>query len=387
MNRLIRYALLLLVILLAVAAGWKYYGQTANDNAGGKKKNGDKTVPVNVAEVGQRDMQLIRRFTGTLKPRAEFIVAPKIAGRIKAIHVELADRVERGMVVAEIDDAELRQTVAQAEAELLVAQANHSEAVKLQSIAERELERITKLRKTGVSSEAQIDAASAEQLIKAGLVNVTRAKITKAEAELEAARIQLQEARVLADWHDGSEQRHVAERFIDEGQTVSANTPLLKIVEIDPVVAVFHVTETDYASLSVGQSVRLGTDAFRGEEFTGVIERISPVFSEDTRQASVEIGVANHDLRLKPGMFVRADVIMQSAEQVAVIPERALYRRDESLGVFLLEPDTDEVKWIQLETGIEQDGFVQVIKPALAGRVVTLGQQMLKAGSTVRVVE
>ncbi len=344
-------------------------------------------MPVNVAEVGQRDMQLIRRFTGTLKPRAEFIVAPKIAGRIKAIHVELADRVERGMVVAEIDDAELRQTVAQAEAELLVAQANHSEAVKLQSIAERELERITKLRKTGVSSEAQIDAASAEQLIKAGLVNVTRAKITKAEAELEAARIQLQEARVLADWHDGSEQRHVAERFIDEGQTVSANTPLLKIVEIDPVVAVFHVTETDYASLSVGQSVRLGTDAFRGEEFTGVIERISPVFSEDTRQASVEIGVANHDLRLKPGMFVRADVIMQSAEQVAVIPERALYRRDESLGVFLLEPDTDEVKWIQLETGIEQDGFVQVIKPALAGRVVTLGQQLLTAGSTVRVVE
>lgn len=387
MNRLIRFALLLLLVLLAVAVGWKYYAQTTTGSAGEKKKAGDKTVPVNVAEVVQRDMQLVRRFTGTLKPRAEFIVAPKIAGRIKAIHVDLADRVERGMVVAEIDDAELRQTVAQAEAELLVVQANHSEAVKLQSIAERELARITKLRKTGVSSEAQIDAASAEQLVKAAMVNVTRAKITKAEAELEAARIQLQEARVLADWHDGSEKRHVAERFIDEGQTVSANTPLLKIVEIDPVIAVFHVTEMDYASLSVGQSVRLSTDAFRDENFNGVIERISPVFSEDTRQASVEIGVANPDLRLRPGMFVRADVIMQSVNQATVVPERALYRRDERVGVFLLEPDSEQVKWIELDAGIAQDGFVQVIRPALDGRVVTLGQQMLKAGSTVRIVE
>ncbi len=386
MSKTVRIIFVLILAALLAAIAWKLLGQ-APGKVKKKSAAADLLVPVQAGDVGVRNMQLVRRFSGTLKPNAEFIVAPKIAGRIVAIHVDLADTVQRGMVVAEIDEAELQQNVAQAEAELLVMQANHSEAVKLQTIAKRELKRIEKLRSTGVSSEAQIDTASAEQLAKVALVNVTRAKITKAEAELATARIKLQEAKIHANWLAGSDSRLVAERFIDEGETVSANTPLLKIVELDPLIAVFNVTEADYASLHQGQSVRLSTDAYASEEFAGSIERIAPVFSEDTRQARVEIKVPNISQKLKPGMFVRADVVLAEAADAIVIPAGALYRRDDSQGVFLLNAAQDSVSWVGVKTGIEQDGYVQVTEPALQGRVVILGQQMLKPGSAVRIVK
>ena len=387
MFKVFKLIAVLLLVALVAAVAWRLNEVAGKSDSSKGKRSSDKPVPVEVADITRQSVQLIRRFTGTLKANAEFIVAPKIAGRLQLVHVDLADRITRGMVVAEIDQAELKQQVAQAEAELLVAKANHSEAQQLLVIAERELKRIEKLRKTGVSSAAQIDTASAEQLAKAALVNVTRAKITKAEAELEAARIQLQETTIKADWRGGSDERLVAERYVDEGETVSANTALLKIVELDPLIAVFAVTEADYANLSQGQSVQLSTDAFVGETFAGKITRISPVFSEDTRQARVEVTIDNARLKLKPGMFVRLEVVIRQANDAIVIPERALYKRDEKQGVFLLMADAGEVQWQPVTAGISQNGLVQVVQPVIEGKVVTLGQQMLKPGSKVKVVE
>ena len=387
MFKVFKLIAVLLLVALVAAVAWRLNEVAGKSDSSKGKRLSDKPVPVEVADITRQSVQLIRRFTGTLKANAEFIVAPKIAGRLQLVHVDLADRITRGMVVAEIDQAELKQQVAQAEAELLVAKANHSEAQQLLVIAERELKRIEKLRKTGVSSAAQIDTASAEQLAKAALVNVTRAKITKAEAELEAARIQLQETTIKADWRGGSDERLVAERYVDEGETVSANTALLKIVELDPLIAVFAVTEADYANLSQGQPVQLSTDAFVGETFAGKITRISPVFSEDTRQARVEVTIDNARLKLKPGMFVRLEVVIRQANDAIVIPERALYKRDEKQGVFLLMADAGEVQWQPVTAGISQNGLVQVVQPVIEGKVVTLGQQMLKPGSKVKVVE
>jgi multidrug resistance efflux pump len=73
-------------------------------------------------------------------------------------------------------------------------------------------------------------------------------------------------------------QRVVAERYVDDGQTVAANAPLLLIVELNPIVGVVFVTEKDYAYLAPGQPVSLTTDAFSGEQFRGRIDRIAPVF-------------------------------------------------------------------------------------------------------------
>ncbi len=385
-----RRSWLFLLILLAVSAS---VGGLIYDRLTGSRENvasNSKTtqpIPVEVATVEQDHIERQRTFSGTLQAQAEIVVAPKVSGRIEQLDADLADIVSQGQVVARLDNDEYVQDVRQAEAELAVARANLAEAQSLLKIAERELERVEKLRQRGVSSESQRDAAKADQLAKQAHVDVTRAQVTRAESALESARIRLGYTVVTANWRGDSEQRVVAERYVDEGETVSANTPLLRIVELNPITVVFFVTERDYALLQQGQNASLTTDAYPGESFSGTVVRISPVFRESTRQAQVELRVENPLLRLKPGMFARVTVTLEQALNAIIVPEQALITRDGRSGVFVVSADRKSVSWRPVTLGIQQGGRVQVTGAPLTGQVVVLGQQLLDDGSAIRVAE
>jgi RND family efflux transporter MFP subunit len=377
--------MLLLLLGLGGALAWSIHQRLATTTGPVARSTDRQPVPVQVTAVERGPIELLRTFTGTLEAPAEFVVAPKVSGRVERLNVDLADKVTRGQVVAVLDDAEYVQAVARAEADLEVERASHAEAYSLLKIAERELERIEQLQARGVSSESQRDAAKAEQLAKQALVAVTRARIARAEADLEAARIRLGYTQVTAGWHGGSEQRVVAERYVDEGVTVAANAPLLRIVELDPITAVFFVTERDYARLQAGQRAGLTTDAFPEETFHGGIQRIAPVFREATRQARVEVRVPNPDLRLKPGMFVRATVRLERLEDALIVPEQALITRDGRQGVFLVDTASGSAVWREVQSGIRQGERMEVSGAELSGPVVILGQQLLDDGMPVHV--
>jgi len=383
-----RWLFSLLALALAAAIGWQVYARLeALHQGGGKERRQARAVPVLAAPIERAPIALERTFSGTLEAHEEFFAAPKVGGIVRRLAVNLGDRVSRGQVIAELDNAEFVQAVAQAEAELEVARANLAEADSLLQIAERELDRIDRLSARGVSSASQRDAAQADQLARQAHLQVTRAQLARAEAQLETARIRMGYTRVSADWHGDDERRTVADRLVDEGETVTANTPLLKIVRLDPINAVFHVTEKDYGGLSTGQQVTLVTDAFPDSEFSGVIERIAPVFREATRQARVEVRVDNPQRQLKPGMFARATVVLERVAEATVVPAAALIRRDGEDGVFVLSEDGAAVAWRPVRPGIRQGERTQVSGEGLNGRVVVLGQQMLKDGSAVFIAE
>jgi len=371
---------LLLAVVLAIGLALLLQGGDRK-----KGKSGDRPVPVEVAPVQHGPIELQRAFTGTLEAAAEFVVAPKVSGRIEQLSVDLADTVSRGQLVARLDNAEYVQSERQAEANLAVAQANLAEAKSLLKLADRELKRVEDLRKRSVVSDSQVDAARADQLARQAHVAVTKAEVNRAEAELQAARIRLGYTEVTAGWRGGDDQRVVAERYVDEGQTVSANAPLLRIVELDPVKAVFFVTEQDYTSLHPGQTALLNTDAYGEENFQGEITRIAPVFRESTRQARVELRVANPDMRLKPGMFVRVTAVLRRVEDALVVPEPALVKRQDGYGVFQVSADGQSVHWQPVQPGIRQGQRVQVSAEGLSGQVVVLGQQLLEDGSSIRI--
>jgi len=378
------------ILLVLGAVGLLAWGVYERLNVPGHKaasKAAKPPVPVEVAPVEHGPIELLRTFTGTLEARAEFVVAPKVSGRVEQLDLDLADEVTRGQVVAVLEDAEYVQAVARAQADLEVARASNAEAESLLKIADRELNRIDELRGRGATSESQRDIAKAEQLAKQAQVKVTSARIASAAADLEAARIRLGYTQVTADWRGGSERRVVAERYVDEGETLAANAPMLRIVELDPITAVFFVTERDYARLRPGQQARLATDAFPGETFSAVIQRIAPVFRESTRQARVELQVDNPGLRLKPGMFVRATVMLERIERAVIVPQQALTRREGRSGVFVVSAAGDAVAWHAAEPGILQDGRLQLQGVELDGRVVVLGQQLLDDGSAVRITD
>lgn len=351
-----------------------------------EKKSNINAAPVEVKAIRHGSIELLRTFSGTLEPRAEFVVAPKVSGRLERLTVNISDSVQRGELVGDLDNEEYIQAVALAEADLAVTKANLSEARSAMQTANRELERIRTLRQRGVASEVQLDSASANQLAKRVEYEVAQANVQRAESSLETANIRLGYTKINAGWSGGADQRVVAERYVDEGEMVSANTPLLRIVELNPITGVIFVTEREYARLQPGQEILLVTDAYPDETFKGNIERIAPVFKQTTRQARVELTINNDRKRLKPGMFIRATVVLSRSDDAVIIPGEALTKRDDRIGIFLVNEGGETVNWQMVETGIRQGDEVEILGEPLSGRVVTLGQHLLSDGSVITIV-
>lgn len=374
----------------------------------GKPRGGPSRPPAPVEAAPLRVGSLVERrtFSGTLEATLEFTVAPKVGGRLEAVHVDLGDVVEAGDIVATIDDAELVQVVAQAEAEVAVARANQGEAESAHLLAERALRRTESLSQQGITSEAELDNARVNEAARRSRLDVTAAQVARAEATLAAARIQLSYADVTALWASDSaapevgagsdvapvDRRVVGRRFVDAGGFVTAGTPLMSIVDLDPIVAVITVPERDYAHLTPGLAARITTDAYPGQSFVGVIDRLAPVFNRSTRQVRVELVVANPDLRLKPGMFVRAALDLAEVRDTAIAPFAALAERGGRTGMFVLDASGAAVAWRPVELGVREGDDVEVLGEGLAalaaaGRgVVVLGQELCDDGAPVRVV-
>ena len=379
--------ILFLTVLLigAAAAGWFIFTQLQNRTESNKGGKSSRPIPVEVAQIQRGPIALQRTFSGELEALAEFVVAPKVSGRVERVFVNIADRVKRGQVVAELDNAEYIQAVAQAGADLVVAKANLAKASSDLEIATREFKRTESLLKRGIASDSEFDAAGQDQLAKLAQLKVAEAHKTKAESSLETANIRLGYTKVTAGWTGGNEYRLVAERYVDEGQTVAANAQLLMIIEPDPIVGVVFITERDYAYLKPGQLVSLTTDAYPNEQYMGRIDRIAPVFRKSTRQARIEMIIDNPQQRLKPGMFIRATVVLAQVPEATIIPEQALTIRDDRSGVFIVSQDRKSVVWREVTVGIREGNRVQVEGDGLSGRVVTLGQQLVRDGSAIMI--
>lgn len=375
----------LLLIGAAAGAGWLIFSQVNGQDGSGKKGKTMRPVPVEVARIQREAITLQRTFSGELEALAEFVVAPKVSGRVERVIVDIADTVKRGQVVAELDDDEYIQAVAQAQADLEVAKAKLSEAESALEIVSREFKRTESLLKRGIASDSEFDAARQNQQAKQAQLKVAAAQVAKSESSLKTANIQLGYTKVTAGWSGGDENRVVAERYVDEGQTVAANAPLLLIVEMNPIVGVFFVTEQDYGHLQPGQTVSLTTDVYPDENNFGRIDRIAPVFRKTTRQARVEMTIDNPKHRLKPGMFIRATVVLDRVPDATVVPEQALTKRNDRTGVFIVNEDGRSVAWREVKAGIRDGSRVQVEGEGLSGWVVTLGQQLISDGSPIAI--
>lgn len=377
------YIAAVLLIGAAAGIGWLIFDRLQDGPQVRAIGEEMRPAPVEAAPVELGTIELRRTFSGELEALARFVVAPKVSGRVERMLVKIADTVERGQVVAELDDDEYVQAVNQAQADLLVAKANLAEAESALEIADREFKRTESLLKRGIASDSEFDAAKQDRLARQAQLKVAEARLKRAESSLETANILLGYTKVIADWSGDDRNRVVAERFVDEGQTVAENADLLSIVKLDPVVGVVFVTERDYGRLAPGQPVSLITDAWPGERFSGRIDRIAPVFRTATRQARVEITVENPEHRLKPGMFIRAEVVLARADDAVIVPEQALAIRNDKTGVFVIDEDGPVAVWREAAVGIREGGRVQVEGDGIAGRVVVLGQQLVKDGSPV----
>ncbi|MCU0237387.1 MAG: efflux RND transporter periplasmic adaptor subunit [Acidobacteria bacterium] len=374
--------LIALVLLVAAFLGWKIY-QKAKSGEGGPGAGG-VAVAVEIAPVEKGAMRDLGSFTGTLTARSRVVVAPKISGRLNRLLVDIGDAVRSGQLLAVLEDDEYRQQALQAEADLRVAKANREEAHSSLTMAERNLERARALHQSGIQSDAQLDqVVSAFESQKARL-SVAEAQVANREAALESARVRLSYTQIRASWDRGGAVRYVGERFADEGVLLTVSTPILSIVELQPILAVINVTDKEYFRLKNGQAATISGSAFPGEEFHGRIVRIAPLLQEASRQARVEIEVDNPKKLLKPGMFVNARIEFTRRAGVPVVPYNALAKRGGEQGIFMVDLAAQTARFLPVRTGIVEGGRVEILEPRdVAGHVVVLGHYLLETEGRV----
>ncbi len=120
--------LILMALLMgtAVVSGWFIFARFQERAGSSESAKTLRPVPVEVTQIQRGPIVLQRTFSGELEALAEFVVAPKVSGRVERVMVNIADTVKRGQIVAELDNDEYIQAVAQAQADLEVARAKLS---------------------------------------------------------------------------------------------------------------------------------------------------------------------------------------------------------------------------------------------------------------------
>ncbi len=376
--------LTVLAILILGFLGWEIYHRAVA--SGGNPAAGQRGVSVAV-EIGPIERGSIKdmgQFTGTLIPKSNVTVAPKISGKLNQLLIDIGDPVRRGQLVAVLEDEEYQQQMLQAEADLRVARANLEEARSSLEISKRDLERAKTLHEKGIQSDSQLDAVVAQHDAQNARYEVAMAQLANQEAALESAKVRLSYTRIRASWEKGSDTRYVGERFVDEGAMLSPNTAILSIIELRPITAVVHVTDRDYFRLQTGQKAEITGSAFPGEVFSGRVVRIAPLLKETSREARVEIEIENPKELLKPGMFITTQIEFASRGEATIVPLSALVNRAGQQGIFLADIENKKALFRPVKVGIVEGERAEILDPPLgSGYVVTLGHHLLEDGTAI----
>jgi RND family efflux transporter MFP subunit len=166
---------------------------------------------------------------------------------------------------------------------------------------------------------------------------------------------------------------------------MAVGSPIITVVGLDTVFVELAVTEQDSQNLKPGKTAAVTTDAIPDKTFDGVVYRMAPFFQSASRTAAVEIALRNNSRLLKPGMFARINITLNSDGHARVVPSAALIEKDGKFSVFVVG-DSSKVTNVPVRVGINDGKYAQILSPAdLDGHIVTLGQHLLKDGSTVTV--
>lgn len=287
------------VLLLAIGA-WAF-----------SRADASEASPYRFAEVEQGDLEATVSATGSLGAVTTVEVGTQVSGQVAAIMADFNDRVSKGQLIARIDATLARQSVADAQASL---ERNRAELDQ----AEREYERNKQLFEKQVVTESEMNTVEYR-------LAVARANVKSAQLSVDRARQNLAYTNIYAPI-DGI----VVERSVDVGQTVSASTsaPQLFLIANDlaRLEILASVDESDIGMIQEGQTARFTVQAYPDETFSGSVRqvRLQSSTQENVVNYTVVIEVRNPEGKLLPGMTATVDFLIQTAEDVLMVPNAAL---------------------------------------------------------------
>lgn len=335
-------------------------------------------MTVEVSKATKGDISAELNVVGNLIGAQTVDVVPRTAGRLVTMNVKLGDRVSRGQTLARIEDQEINEQVKQAEASFEVAQATIRQREADLKFSVINFERSQNLFQRQLLPRQSLDDAEARQAASSAQLDLARAQLSQTQARLEELRIAKTNTNVTSPVTG-----FVSQRNMDVGAWASQQSPVASVVDISSVRLVANVVEKDLRLVNAGDPARVTVDAYPGETFSGRIARVAPVLDPATRTAEIEIEVPNADVRLKPGMYARMSVTIESRKDTTLVPKASVVDYDGTRGVFTMTAD-NKAKFQPLEIGIEDNDRVEVRAGLSAtDTLVTSGASALRNNDTL----
>jgi len=297
---------------------------------------------------------------GTVAAVRGVTVSADLPGVVERITFESGQAVRQGDVLAVLDTR-------QEHAQLAAADAQHD-------LARLNFDRMNGLLNERVISRAEFDQATADQRSAAARTGEIRAAIERKTIRAPFSGI-------------------LGLRKVNLGQYLSAGDALVTLESLDPIYVNFGVPQQSAGEMRAGRTVRITTDDAGASDFSGRITAIDSVIDANTRNVQVQATVVNHERRLRPGMFVQADVAMGVSESVVALPASAINYAPFGNSVFVVADlkgeDGRTYKGVRQQfvklAGARGDqvAVVSGVKPG--DEVVTSGVFKLRNGAAVQI--
>src|SRR5688572_6187244 len=295
-------------------------------------------------------------------------VAPRVAGRLLSVNVQMGDPVRRGQVMAKVEDREIVEQVRAAEASQEVAKATIRQREADLNVSQLNFDRSKNLFSRGLLAKQALDDAESRYLASVAQLDLAKAQLSQNDARLQELQFNLNNT-IITSPVDG----FVGKRNVDPGAMVNTNTAIASVVDISRLKLVVNVVEKDLRMVTAGDVGIVEVDAYPGEKFNGRIARVAPVLDPATRTASIEIEIPNGDARLKPGMYARISLTVEERKNTLVAPKNAVIDFENKRGVWMPSEDR-RAQFVPVTLGIEGPAEIEIVAGLKEGdRFVTTG--------------
>ncbi len=289
-------------------------------------------VRVEVAELSMSQETLSLNLPGEVEAARDALLAASLGGHVERVHVKTGDRVKRGQALVWVDSASHRARLKQARVEV--------------EAAERELARAKALGKA--IPKAELDAADT--------------RLRAARAAVNTARVSASRAVIQAPF-TGT----VVDVDVEVGEVAAPGAPLVRVVQLDPVLVTVAVSDRDVVALKEGAPAQVRFSA-RGKSAQGIVKTIKRAADLRTRAFEAEIEVKNPNGEYLPGMIASVNLETTAERKQIVLSQDWLVTRSKDVGVFVVQADV--ARWRLLQLG-----------PVMRDRVAV--DAGLKAGETI----
>ncbi|MCO4772876.1 MAG: efflux RND transporter periplasmic adaptor subunit [Deltaproteobacteria bacterium] len=328
-------------------------------------------IPVVVAPAAEGEVVRTLQLGGLAQAWRAARLAPSAQGVVETLNVELGDTVEKGKLLASIDTSALR-----------LQRDAAARSIDLAAIQ---------------VTDARGEAARARELAPSGAI--TPRDLEKAELGLELARAQLEQARAQSAALDGQIRLaqvvapfggRVTALSIEQGEffasmgSMGGPPMLVEVQALDTIKVDVAVPESDLAKVSEGMEVSLHSDAFAERTFKGEVTLVNAAATPGARTFLVRIKVPNDDGALRPGMFLRASLMVDRADGVVSVPPVAVTRQEAGAYVMVIEDNI--AKRRPVTPGLRGDSKWALQGVTAGEQVVVEGQFGLPEGARVRII-